>query len=64
MGDMQLTADGGQQIPFCAAAGVGVEGRYSSKSSLDSPFSLLSDPRSFALIDRLKNRDVKTTGLI
>lgn len=31
-----------------------MEGLYSSKSSFDSPLSLLSDSRSLALIDRLK----------
>lgn len=31
-----------------------MEGRYSSKSSLDSPFSLLCVSRSLALIDKLK----------
>lgn len=32
-------------------------GRYSSKSSLESPFSLLSASRSLALIDKLKTKD-------
>lgn len=42
--------DGGCQIPFW----VGALGLYSSKSSLASPLTLLSESRSLALIDRLK----------
>lgn len=54
------SVDGGRGLPFWAG-GVGVEGLYSSKSSLDSPFSLLSDSRSLALIDKLKEaKNTKT----
>lgn len=41
------------KLPFWTG-GVGVEGLYSSKSSLASPLSLLWVSRSLALIDKLK----------
>ena len=50
--------DGGHRIPFWAGR-LGVEGLYSSKSSLESPFSLLSDPRSLALIDKLQRENIQ-----
>lgn len=45
-------------VPF-RAGGVGVEGLYSSKSSLDSPLSWLWVSRSLALIDKLKPAETR-----
>lgn len=42
-----------ESLPFWV--GSGVVGLYFSKSSLESPFSLMSTSSSLALIDRLRN---------